>query len=287
MNRRSLLGSIIFAPATLNFPVRWVTSARAEQKNWQHGLSLFGELKYPADFQHFDYVNPNAPKGGAIRQVAIGTFDNFNGVVAGVKGALVADIGLIYDRLTAPSLDEASSAYGLLAEAINRAADFSSVSYLLRAEAKWHDGAPVIPDDVIFSFEAFRRYSPQQAAYYRQVTAVEKTGEREITFTFAGPGNRELPQIVGELTVLPKHWWEGRDGAGKKRDIGVTTLEPPLGSGAYRIKEFSPRRNVVYERVKDYWGRSVNANIGTNNLDELSMTIFAIQPSLSRRSKPA
>jgi microcin C transport system substrate-binding protein len=128
--------------------------------------------------------------------MAIGTFDNFNGVVAGVKGALVADIGLIYDRLTVPSLDEPSSAYGLLAEAVSRAADFSSVSYLLRAEAKWHDGVPVTPDDVIFSFEALRQYSPQQAAYYRQGTDVERTGEREITFTFAGPGNRELPQIV-------------------------------------------------------------------------------------------
>jgi microcin C transport system substrate-binding protein len=274
MNRRSLLGSIIFASATLNLPVNWVTSVRAEQKNWRHGLSLFGELKYPTDFKHFDYVNPNAPKDGAIRQVAIGTFDNFNAVVVGVKGALVADIGLIYDRLTVPSLDEASSAYGLLAEAINRAADFSSVSYLLRAEAKWHDGAPVTPDDVIFSFEAFRQYSPQQAAYYRQVTGIERTGPREITFTFAGPGNRELPQIVGELTVLPRHWWEGSDGKGKKRDIGTTTLEPPLGSGPYRIKEFSPGRNVVYERVKEYWGTAVNANIGVNNFDELRYDYF-------------
>ncbi len=204
MNRRSLLGSIIFVSATLNRPVNGVASVRAEKKNWQHGLSLFGELKYPADFKHFDYVNPDAPKGGAVRQVAIGTFDNFNAMVAGVKGALVADIDLIYDRLTVPSLDEASSAYGLLAEAVSRAADFSSVSYLLRAEAKWHDGTPVTTDDVIFSFEAFRQYSPQLAAYYRQVTGVERTGEREITFTFAGPGNRELPQIVGELTVFPQ-----------------------------------------------------------------------------------
>ncbi len=274
MNRRSLLGSIIFVSATLNRPVNGVASVRAEKKNWQHGLSLFGELKYPADFKHFDYVNPDAPKGGAVRQVAIGTFDNFNAMVAGVKGALVADIDLIYDRLTVPSLDEASSAYGLLAEAVSRAADFSSVSYLLRAEAKWHDGTPVTTDDVIFSFEAFRQYSPQLAAYYRQVTGVERTGEREITFTFAGPGNRELPQIVGELGVLPKHWWQGSDNKGKTRDIGATTLEPPLGSGPYRIKEFSPGRNVVYERVKDYWASAVNVNIGINNFDELRYDYF-------------
>ncbi len=145
---------------------------------------------------------------------------------------------------------------------------------LLRAEAKWHDGAPVTPGDVIFSFEAFRQYSPQRAAYYRQVTGVERTGEREITFTLAGPGNRELPQIVGELTVLPKHWWEGSDRKGKKRDIAATTLEPPLGSGPYRIKEFSPGRNVIYERAKEYWGMAVNVNVGVNNFDELRYEYF-------------
>ena len=118
--------------------------------------------------------------------------------------------------------------------------DFSSASYRLRAEAKWHDGKPVTPDDVIFSFNAFKKHSPQLAAYYRHVVKVEKTGDREVTFTFDSPGNRELPQIVGQLIVLPKHWWEGTDNNGKKRDIGSTTLEPPLGSGPYRIKDFSP-----------------------------------------------
>ena len=130
------------------------------------------------------------------------------------------------------------------------------------------------PDDVIFSFKAFKKNSPYYSAYYRHVVKVEKTGDHEVTFTFDGPGNRELPQIVGELIVLPKHWWEGADKNGKKRDIGETTLEPPLGCGAYRIKEFSPGRTIVYERVKDYWGKDLNVNIGRDNFDELRFEYF-------------
>ena len=119
-----------------------------------------------------------------------------------------------------------------------------------------------------------RKTARSYSAYYRHVVKVEKTGDREITFTFDAPGNRELPQIVGELIVLPKHWWEGTDKNGKKRDIGETTLEPPLGSGAYRIKEFAPGRTIVYERVKDYWGKDLNVNIGRDNFDELRFEYF-------------
>jgi microcin C transport system substrate-binding protein len=208
------------------------------------------------------------------RQIAVGTFDNFNMVVAGVKGSLAAGIDLLYQTLAIGSLDEVSSEYGLLAEAMSYPADFSSASYRLRPEAKWHDGTPITPDDVIFSYEAFKKYSPQQAAYYRHVTKAEKTGDREVTFTFDGPGNRELPQIVGQLVVLPKAWWQGTDKDGKQRDIGATTLEPPLGSGAYRLKEYSTGRNVVYERIKDNWGNAVNVNVGINNFDELHYEYF-------------
>jgi microcin C transport system substrate-binding protein len=144
----------------------------------------------------------------------------------------------------------------------------------LRAEAKFHDGKPVTAEDVISSFDAFKKHSPQTAAYYRHVVQVEKTGDREVTFSFDSPGNRELPQIVGQLMVLPRHWWEGSDENGNKRDIGATTLEPPPGSGAYRIKEFSPGRSIVYERVKDYWGRQLNVNIGGANFDELRFEYF-------------
>ena len=143
-------------------------------------------------------------------------------------------------------MDEVSTEYGQLAEAVSHPPDFSAVTYRLRPEAKWHDGKPVTVDDVIFSFEAYRKYHPQFSAYYRHVAKTEKTGEREITFTFDGPGNRELPQIVGQFAVLPKHWWEGTDASGRKRDISVTTLEPPLGSGAYRIKEFTAGRSIAY-----------------------------------------
>jgi microcin C transport system substrate-binding protein len=248
--------------------------ARAAEPAWRHGLSLFGTLKYPANFPHFDYVNPAAPKGGVVRQIATGTFDNFNMVVAGVKGSLAAGIELVSDTLMVSALDEVSTEYGLLAESASHPGDFSFVTYRLRANARWHDGRLVTPEDVIFSFDAFKKNSPQASAYYRHVTKAEKTGERDITFTFDGPGNRELPQIVGQLNVLPKHWWEGKDKAGNTRDVAATTTEPPLGNGAYRVKEFVPGRSIVYERVKDYWGKDLNVNVGRDNFDELRFEYF-------------
>jgi microcin C transport system substrate-binding protein len=248
--------------------------AQPEEPAWHHGLSLFGSVKYPPNFSHFDYVNPDAPKGGSARQIAVGTFDNFNLVVAGVKGTLSAGIDQIYDTLMVPSLDEVSTEYGLLAESVRYPDDFSSVTYRLRANAKWHDGKPVTPEDVIYSLDVLKKQSPMYGAYYRHVTKAEKTGERDITFTFDQAGNRELPQIVGQITVLPKHWWEGTDSAGKKRVVGDTTLEPPLGNGAYRIKEFIPGRSIVYQRVKDYWGKDLNVNIGRDNFDELRFEYF-------------
>src|SRR5882724_3639497 len=248
--------------------------AAAGDMAWRHGLSLFGDVKYPLDFRRFDYVNPDAPKGGVARQILIGTFDNFNVAVAGVKGSIAAAVGLIYESLMAPSLDEVSTEYGALAETVSHPEDFSSVTYRLRAQAKWHDGKPVTPDDVIFSLDAFKKYHPQYSAYYRHVVKAEKAGERDIKFTFDAPGNRELPQIVGQLTVLPKHWWEGTDGEGRNRDISATTLEKPLGCSAYRIKEFVPGRSIVLELVKDYWGRDLNVNIGRNNFDELRFEYF-------------
>jgi microcin C transport system substrate-binding protein len=275
VNRRTLLKSFIAAVAAgRGVSPRWTTPAQAQDKAWRHGLSLFGDLKYPAGFKHFDYVNADAPTGGSVRQIAIGTFDNFNIAVAGVKGALATGIDHVYDTLLTSAFDEVSTEYGLIAEAVSYADDFSTAAYRLRAEAKWHDGAPITPEDAIFSFAAFKKYSPQLAAYYRHVAKLEKTGDHEITFTFDAPGNRELPQIVGQLLILPKHWWEGTDKNGNKRDIGATTLEPPLGSGRYRIKDFSPGRNIVYERVKGYWGKDLNVSIGRDNFDELRFEYF-------------
>jgi len=281
ITRRHLLQSAAFAaaaPALATAAGLPASPARAEtaagEPVWRHALSLFGSVKYPADFPRFDYVNPDAPKSGVARQIMIGTFDNFNPVVAGVKGSIAGAVGLIYEALMTPAEDEVSTEYGALAEAVSHPEDFSSVTYRLRPQAKWHDGKPVTPDDVIFSLDSFKKHHPQYSAYYRHVVKAEKAGERDIKFTFDAPGNRELPQIVGQLTVLPKHWWEGTDSEGRKRDISATTLEKPLGSAVYRIKEFEPGRSVALERVKDYWGRDLNVNIGRNNFDELRYEYF-------------
>ncbi len=268
------LSAPVLAATDVLAPIKAAAQTSVPAQNWRHGLSLFSELKYAPGFKHFDYVNPKAPRGGLVRQVAIGTFDNFNVAIGGVKGALAAGVTNIYDRLMTSALDEVSTEYGLLAEAVSHPDDFASCTYRLRAEAKWHDGKPITPEDVIFSFDAFKKYDPQSAAYYRHVVKAEKTGERDITFTFDQAGNRELPQIVGQLNILPKHWWEDKDSQGRTRDISLTTMEAPLGSGPYKIKTFVAGRSISYERVSDYWGKDLNVNIGTNNFDELRYEYF-------------
>jgi microcin C transport system substrate-binding protein len=276
--RRHLLqgGAIAaMAPALARLPTIDAANAQtASEPAWRHALSLFGDVKYPADFKRFDYVNPEAPKGGVARLISIGTFDNFNIAVAGIKGNIAAAATQIYETLMAKSQDEVVTEYGLLAEAAAHPDDFSWVTYRLRKEARWHDGKPVTPDDVIFSLETLKKLSPFYGAYYRHVVKAEKSGERDIKFTFDGPGNRELPTIVGEVPVLPKHWWEGTDEQGRKRDISTTTLEKPLGSAPYRIKEFVAGRSVVLERVKDYWGADLPVRIGQNNFDEMRFEYF-------------
>jgi microcin C transport system substrate-binding protein len=253
------------------------TAALDVQRNWRHGTSLFGDLKYPADFKHFDYVNPDAPKGGVVRLAGAGTFDNFNPVVNGVKGTLAftpLTESLVYSPLMTEALDEMASGYGLIAESVSYPEDYSSVTYRLRPIAKWDDGEPVTPQDVIFSFDAWKTIHPRYAAYYQHVVKAEQTGPHDVTFTFDMPGNRELPQIVGQLHVMPKHWFEGTDKAGNRRNIANTTLEPPVGSGPYRIKTFEPGRSVVYERVKDYWGKDLPVNVGQNNFDEIRFDFY-------------
>ncbi len=277
-SRRSVLcatAATFAAPALGAFGAASLASrAMAQSQNWKHALSLFGDVKYPEGFKHFDYVNPSAPQGGVVRQVAFGTFDNFNTVVAGVKGSIAAGTELFTETLMTSALDEVSTEYGLLAEAVSHPEDHSAVTYRIRANARWHDGKPVTPDDVLYAFEVLKNNSPFFGAYYRHVVKAEKTGDREITFTFDGPGNRELPQIIGQLPVLPKHWWEGTDKSGRKRDITQTTLEPPLGSGPYKLKEFSPGRSLVYEKVDDYWGKDLNVIIGTRNFQTVRFEYF-------------
>jgi microcin C transport system substrate-binding protein len=261
-----LLGQTVFA----------VTPMRVEdaESQWRHGTSLYGDLKYPPGFTHFSYVNPRAQKGGTVRLIALGTFDNFNHVMAGLKGLFAAAAGTICDTLMVPSLDEVSTSYGLIAETVSYPPDFSSASFRLRAAARHHDGHPITVNDVIYSFEVYKKHNPFVGAFYSHVVNVEQTGEREVRFTLDAPGNREMPLTLGLLRVLPKHWWEGNDASGKKRDIAATTLEPPLGNGAYRIKEFVPGRTVVYERVKDYWAKDLNINIGRDNFDEIRFEYF-------------
>jgi microcin C transport system substrate-binding protein len=278
LTRRSILRTGTLATVSPLFgQAPWpATPARAEssEPQWRHGLSLFGDLKYPPGFRHFDYVNPQAPKGGSVRFAAVGTFDNFNAAVAGVRGLLAAAAGTICDTLMVPSLDEASAHYGLIAEAVSHPPNFASTSFRLRAAARHHDGKPITVEDVIYSFEAYKKTNPFIGAFYRDVVRVEQSGEREVTFTLGSPGNREMPVILGQLRILPKHWWEGSDASGKKRDIGTTTLQPPLGNGAYRIKEFVPGRMVVYGRVKDYWANDLSINIGRDNFDEIRYEYF-------------
>jgi microcin C transport system substrate-binding protein len=255
-----------------------ITPAQAQAApdglNWRHALATFGDVKYPAGFKSYDYVKPDAPKGGVVRMFALGTFDNFNLVVEGVKGSLANGVGLIFETLTTRSLDEPSTAYGLLADAVGYPDDFSYAIYRLNAAARWHDGKPVTPEDVIFSFDALKKNSPMFSGYYRHIVKCEKTGEREVRFTFDAPGNRELPSIAGEVIVLPKHWWEGSDQQGRKRDVSATTLEIPLGSGPYRVKEFVAARSVVLERVADYWGSSLPVSVGQNNFDQIRYEFF-------------
>jgi microcin C transport system substrate-binding protein len=247
-----------------------ITAAAAQDGEWRHATALTGDPKYPQGFAHFDYVNPAAPKGGLVRLSSIGGFDSFNPVL-GTIGTPATGLGYLYDTLMTSSFDELniSAEYGLLAEAVKYPADYSSVTFRLRPEAKWHDGQPVTPDDVVWSFNKTVELNPNSRFYYSHVKGAEVTGEHEVTFTFDAPGNRELPHIMGQLQVLPMHWWEGKDAQGRQRDISRTTLEPPLGSGPYRIKSFEAGRNVVYERVPDYWAKDLNVNVGTYNFDEI------------------
>ena len=247
-------------------------SAASEGQTKHYAMSLLGEPKFPADFKHFDWVNPDAPKGGVLRQQVTGSFDNLNPFT--IKGNAAAGLGELYETLMSPSPDEPATQYALVAEWASYPEDYSSVTFKIRDGAKFHDGAPITPEDVIFSMEAMKEADPRRKLYWKNVLKGEKTGEREVTFKFDVKGNRELPFIVGELNVLPKHYWEGNDASGQKRDVTKTSLEPPLGSGPYKIKSFEAGRRLVLERVKDYWAADLPVAKGQNNFDEIAYTYF-------------
>ncbi|MCS6877307.1 MAG: extracellular solute-binding protein [Geminicoccaceae bacterium] len=244
----------------------WAASAAAEEVRPVHGVAMHGAPALPPDFAHLPYADPEAPKGGRLTLAAIGTFDNLNPFI--LKGNDAAGSGLPFESLTVQNLDEAFSEYGLLAETIEMPSDRSWVAFTLRPQARWHDGRPVTVDDVAFSLEILKsKGEPFYRAYYANVLRAEAAGERRVKFVFDGTINRELPLIVGQMPILPKHYWQGRE-------FDKTTLEPPLGSGAYRVKSVDPGRSITYERVPDYWGADVPVMRGRYNYDEIRYVYF-------------
>lgn len=233
----------------------------------QHALTLYNEApKYPANFQHFDFVNPDAPKGGTFRMAGFGSFDSLNPFIS--KGVPEQNIGLIYDTLMAQSLDEPFTEYGLVAGKIEKAPDNSWVRFYLRPEARFNDGQPIRAEDVVFSFQTLMSAgSPLYRGYYADVDQVIAEDPLRVLFKFKHSNNRELPLILGQLTVLPKHWWESRD-------FAKSNLEVPLGSGPYRVTAVKAGRSIRYERVKDYWGRDLPVNRGFYNFDVITSDYY-------------
>ena len=227
---------------------------------------MHGTPKYGPDFEHFDYVEPEPPKGGALRQGGMGSYDTFNNFIP--KGEIADGLGLLYDTLMTSSQDEAFTEYGLLAESVELPEDRSWVIFNLRQDATWHDGRPVTAEDVKWTFETLiEKGAPGYAFYYQDVTAVDVLSPKRIKFTFASDENRELALIIGQLAILPKHYWQDRA-------FEETTLEPPLGSGPYKIGKFEAGRYIEYQRVENYWGKDLPVNVGHYNFDTIRFDYF-------------
>lgn len=231
-----------------------------------HAVAMHGEPKYPADFRHFDYVNPEAPKGGILRRHVIGSFDSFNPFIP--RGTAAAGIGYLYDSLTTASQDEPFTQYGLLAHRIEMPEDRSWVIYHLRKEARFADGEPVTAEDVVFTFDTLlEKGSPFYSYYYGDIEQVEALDTHRVKFTFKPGDNRELALIVGQLQILPAHYWQ-------EHDFSRGSLEIPLGSGPYRVASFDAGKRVVYERREDYWGKDLPVNRGQYNFDRITFEYF-------------
>jgi microcin C transport system substrate-binding protein len=230
----------------------------------RHGLSVFGDLKYPPDFKHFEYVNPDAPKGGRASQIGSGgltTFDSFNPFI--VKGDAAQGLSLVFDSLMARALDEPDAVYGLVAETADVADDGLSVTFKLRPEAKFADGSPVTAEDVVFSFETIKaKGHPALAMPLRDVKAAEALDAHTVRYTFEGTLVRDLPITVATLPVLSKAYYTANE-------FDRTTLQPPLGSGPYKVGPFKAGTFVTYIRRPDYWGKDLPVNAGINNFDEV------------------
>ena len=232
-----------------------------------HAIAMHGEPKYAKDFISLEYISNNAEKGGAIVRSAIGSYDTFNPFT--LKGSSAAGIGLLFESLTLGSSDEAFTEYGLLAKNIEWPEDRSWVSFTLRKEAEWHDGKKITSEDIIWTFNTLmEKGHPFYGYYYGDIKEVIKISEDKVKFIFATNTNKELPLIVGQLPVLPKHYWENKN-------FDETTLDIPLGSGPYKIKSFDAGRSITYELNENYWGFKNNIvpikvgkdNIGTIRYD--------------------
>ncbi len=231
-----------------------------------HALSLLGDPALPADFPHFPWVNPDAPKGGEVALTALGSFDSFNPFI--LRGTPAVGIGLVWDPLMARNLDEATAEYGHVAETIELAADGMGVAFELRAGARFHDGSPITAEDVVWTFQTLRAQGrPFYRSYWADVAEAVAEGPRRIVFRFRTAENRELPMILGSIAPLPRHWWEGRD-------FARPLTEPPLGSGPYRIERFEQNRSVVFRRVPDWWARDLPTGRGTSNFDAIRYEYF-------------
>ncbi|MBA54754.1 MAG: hypothetical protein CMK89_09905 [Pseudomonadales bacterium] len=234
-----------------------------------HGIAMHGDMKYPADFTHFEYTNPDAPKGGSVTLGYFGTFDSFNPDI--IKGDASGYVNLIYDTLMVPAMDEPFSNYGLVAEKVEYPEDRSWVIFHINPKAQFHDGHPITADDVVFTFNTLvEKGSPQYRAYYADVVKVEALDKQRVKFTARDNKNRELPLILGQLKVLPEHYW-------KSRDFGSSTLEPPLGSGPYKIDSFDTGKTLVLQRVNDYWAQDLPVRRGTFNFDSIKVDYFRDQ----------
>ena len=266
LHRRDLLASGLALGAAATLPNAAARAQAAGPVTRTHALSLLGEPALPADFTHWPWVNPNAPKGGELALTALGSFDSFNNTI--LRGTAAVGLGNLYDTLLKESADEASVEYCHLAAAIEVPADKKGVAFELREAARWHDGRPVTAEDVVWTFNTLRQHGrPFYRAYWADVTEVVAEGPRRAVFRFKDDQNRELALILGQLAVMPRHWWEGRDFARPSLDV-------PLGSGPYRIERFEAGRSVVYRRVEDYWARDLPTAKGTGNFDAMRYEYF-------------
>ncbi len=231
-----------------------------------HAVSIYGTPALPAGFAHFPYANPDAPKGGDVALAAVGSFDSFNPFI--VRGNSAAGVMGIWDTLLRANADEADAAYGHLAESVELPEDRMWVAFTLRDGARFHDGTPITAEDVAWTFQALREHGrPYYRAYYADVTEAVAKGPRRVVFRFKSNENRELPLILGQMSVLPKHWWAGRD-------FSRPLTDPPLGSGPYRVGHFEFGRTVAYERVPDYWAADLPTGRGLANFGTLRYEYF-------------